>query len=356
MPSADPHASARQASSEPGSWGHASAWAGTNIALVKYWGKRPGSMNLPAAGSLSLTLADLGTRTSVRFLSKAVSPDRPDEIWLNGAPADPAFARRTSLFLDRVRSLAGIDHAAHVVTENTIPTAAGLASSASGFAALATAASRAAGLALSPPELSRLARQGSGSAARSIFGGFVEMAAGTAESGEDAVAHQVLPPESWDLRLVVALTAKGAKAIGSTEAMTHTAATSPFFAAWIESVDHDLADARDALSKRDFGRLGRITERSCLRMHASAMASDPGILYWNPVTVAAIHELRALRSRGVGVYFTIDAGPHVKALCEAENAATVAQALASIPGVLETLIAHPGPGVSVIEQSMGATA
>ncbi|MCG5053557.1 MAG: diphosphomevalonate decarboxylase [Myxococcales bacterium] len=321
------------------------AWAGTNIALVKYWGKRPGALNLPAAGSLSLTLAELGTTTSVRFLP---ATSGQDVVVLNGEPAKPVVAARTSRFLDLVRNRANLTAPAEVITRNTVPTAAGLASSASGFAALALAASRAAGLNLDPPALSRLARQGSGSAARSIFGGFVQMDAGLREDGEDAFAWPLLPPDAWEVRLVVALTARGEKALGSTEAMQHTGSTSPFHEAWIASVPADLRAAHTALERRDLDALGRIAERSCLRMHAAAMAADPGILYWNPVTLGAIEAVKLLRQRGTAAFFTIDAGPHVKVLCRSEDAAQVQAALAEVPGVLETLVARPGEAARVL--------
>ncbi len=218
----------------------ARARAGTNIALVKYWGKRDAALNLPATGSLSLTLAELGTTTEVRFLESAGAAPGDhllgDSVSIDGRPAEAAFATRVSRFLDWCGPRAGLRAPAEVSTVNTVPTAAGLASSASGFAALALAASRAAGLELSPAELSALARQGSGSAARSIFGGFVEMAAGTRADGSDAVAHPLPEAADWPLRLVVALTATGPKAIGSTAAMDRTAATSPYYAAWLASV------------------------------------------------------------------------------------------------------------------------
>ena len=195
----------------------ATARACANIALVKYWGKRPGPFNLPAAGSLSLTLDALVTTTQVAF-----DPDLAgDELVLDGASARPGELARTSEFLDLVRGAAGIATHARVISRNEFPTASGLASSASGFAALALAATRAAGLELPAPELSALARIGSGSAARSIFGGFVEMARGERADGRDAVAaplglREDEPP--WDLRLVVAITAAGEKAEGSTSA------------------------------------------------------------------------------------------------------------------------------------------
>jgi diphosphomevalonate decarboxylase len=307
-----------------------------------------------------LTLDRLGTRTRVAFDGGDGSGDR---VTLDGAPADPKVAARVSAFLDRVRARARIDARATVVTDNSVPTAAGLASSASGFAALALAATRAAGLDLPPGELSALARLGSGSAARSIFGGFVEMARGTRPDGADAIAHPVEPEtagrgqgsasagQAWEVRLVVAITAAGEKAIGSTAAMKRTAQTSPFYAAWVSSVDTDLAAARASIARRDLGALGAVAERSALRMHATAMAADPAILYWNPATLAAIARVWALRqeSPATAAFFTIDAGPHVKVLCGAGEAERVAAALAAVPGVLRTLIAAPGPGARIVE-------
>jgi len=336
------------------------AVAGTNIALVKYWGKRGGALNLPAAGSLSLTLRELATRTTVRF---GATPEPPtmtagasrDRIILNGRDADPKTQRRVGAFLDLVRARAHLDEPAEVVTENSVPTAAGLASSASGFAALALAASRAAGLVLPPEELSALARQGSGSAARSIFGGFAEMRAGTRDDGADAHAVPILNEGAWPLRMVVAVTSEGEKAIGSTEAMQRTAATSPYYRGWIDSVEGDLRDARAAIAERDLPRLGAVAERSALRMHACALAADPPILYWSAATMAAMHTVRDLRAHGKGIaaFFTIDAGPHVKVLCEAAQSAAVASALQATPGVLRTIIASPGPGAHVVQEGAG---
>jgi diphosphomevalonate decarboxylase len=325
--------------------GGAAASAGTNIALVKYWGKRDSALNLPATGSLSLTLAGLGSETEVRFL-----PERPaaagDRVTLDGRPADAGFGARVSRFLDLVRQQSGLALAAEVTTRNSVPTAAGLASSASGFAALALAASRAAGLTLEPAALSALARRGSGSAARSIFGGFVEMSAGERADGSDAVARPLLEPGAWDVRLVVAMTETGPKAIGSTEAMERTARTSPYYQSWLQWVPGDLADARAAISARDLSRLGAVAERSALRMHASAMAADPGIIYWAPATLAAMRAVQELRARGTAAYFTMDAGPHVKVLCSTADADRVCAHLAAVAGVSATLVAAPGPGAA----------
>lgn len=327
----------------------AAARAGTNIALVKYWGKRDSALNLPATGSLSLTLAGLGAETRVRFVDRAGG----DRVLLDGQPADARFAARVSRFLGLVRERAALSLPADVATTNSVPTAAGLASSASGFAALALAASRAAGLRLSPEELSALARRGSGSAARSIFGGFAEMAAGSRPDGADAHARPLLAADAWEVRLVVALTAgAGQKAIGSTEAMDRTAATSPYYPGWISSTERDLVEAREAVLARDLPRLGAIAERSALRMHACAFAADPAIIYWRGTTLEGIHAVLALRASGGALaYFTIDAGPHLKVLCSAAHAPRVAAALAAVPGVERTLVAAPGPGAHLLEEA-----
>ena len=326
------------------------ARAGTNIALVKYWGKRDPSLNLPATGSLSLTLANFGSETTVRFAPDAEAAEGGDRVSLDGAPAEPRFAERVYRFLDLVRSESRVGLPAEVVTRNSVPTAAGLASSAAGFAALALAASRAAGMKLAPPDLSALARQGSGSAARSIFGGFVEMAAGERPDGSDSCAQALLPASAWDVRLLVAITALGPKAISSSEAMESTAKTSPYYAGWLQAVPQDLAAARAAVLAQDLAGLGQVAERSAMRMHACAMAADPPIVYWNGATLAAMETVRRLRAAGTAAFFTIDAGPHVKVLCSAGDAARVEPALAATPGILRTLVLAPGPGAEIVRE------
>jgi diphosphomevalonate decarboxylase len=327
------------------------ARAGTTIALVKYWGKRDAVLNLPAAGSLSLTLANLGSETTVRFAADAGDAGGRDRVLFAGAPAEPKFAARVQRFLDLVRSRAGIQLPAEVATTNTVPTAAGLASSAAGFAALALAASRAAGLHLSAAELSELARRGSGSAARSIFGGFVEMSAGTRTDGADAVARDLLDENAWDVRLCVAITADGEKAIGSTAAMERTALTSPYYQGWLAGVPLDLDQARAAVAALDLTALGLVAERSALRMHACAMAADPHILYWNPATVAAMSTVKSLRTAGTPAFFTIDAGPHVKVLCHTADAPCIEAALAATPGVMRVLVLAPGQGAHIVSEN-----
>jgi diphosphomevalonate decarboxylase len=315
------------------------AKANTNIALVKYWGKRDAALNLPAVGSLSLTLDGLSTRTSVVF-----GKSDADTLQLNGAPADARAVGRISKFLDLVRERAGIAERAAVESSNDFPTAAGLASSASAFAALAVAATRAAGLSLSDRELSILARRGSGSAARSIFGGFVEMHRGDNADGSDSFAEPIAT--DWDVRLVIAATTQGPKSTLSTDGMRHTAETSPYYDAWVKMSERDLATARDAIARRDLQALGEVTEASCLSMHASAMAARPAVLYFIGATIEGYRTIQELRKSGIPAWFTCDAGPHVKALTDAANAHKVEEALARLG---KTWICRPGPRAEVVE-------
>ena len=322
----------------------ATARACSNIALVKYWGKRDAALNLPAAGSLSLTLAGLVTETTVELSERLVA----DSLVLNSVSVDP---RRTTQFLDLIRKRAGITTRARVTSTNDFPTASGLASSASGYAALAVAAAAAAGLDLSPLDLSLLARRGSGSAARSIFGGLVRMHAG--DRDEDAYAEPLAWPLVDRVRMVIAVVGGGVpKAHGSTSAMDHTAATSPYYAAWRdEVVPRDLAAATAALVALDLAALGEVAEANALAMHASAIAARPAVLYWQPATIALLAEVRALRARGVVAWATIDAGPHVKVLTTADDARVVAAAVREVDGVTSVITSAAGAGATLVTRA-----
>lgn len=319
------------------------ATAHSNIALVKYWGKRDPALNLPAAGSLSLALGGLTTTTTVRRTT-----DDRDLLVLDGSRADPAATSRVSAFVDLVRAMASSDDRVAIETRNDFPTAAGLASSASGFAALALAATRAFGVQLDDDAISALARRGSGSAARSIPGGWAVMNAGQRDDGADAFATELAGPDHWDLRCVVMVTAAGEKRIGSTDGMNHTMRTSAFYSAWVDSVPLDLEEGRRAVLDRDFERLTTVAERSALRMHASALAADPGVLYWNGSTVELIHRVRDARRSGTPVFFTIDAGPHVKAFCPADAVDAVVD-LADDSSV-DVIVSGPGGGATLVSE------
>ncbi len=322
----------------------ATAYAHTNIALVKYWGKRLGAapgLNLPAVGSLSLTLDRFGTETTVELV------DDDDDIFvLDNHVVSPQEARKVSAFLDRVRALAGSARRARVTSRNDVPTAAGLASSASAFAALAQASTSAFGLGLEERSLSRLARQGSGSAARSIFGGFVVLHRGERDDGHDCFAEPLDAP-TFAARLVVVRCGVGKKDTGSTDGMEHTASTSPYFEAWVMTHESDLRAARAALAAGDLPRLGEVMEHSTLKMHATTLAAQPGFFYFLPTTIAVLLAVRGLRARGTGAWATMDAGPHVKVLCAQADVDAVVAALSQVNGVVGIDVAGPGPGVEV---------
>lgn len=321
------------------------ARACANIALVKYWGKRDAELNLPAAGSLSLTLGALVTQTSVRF-DVALAQD---SMLLDGRPAASKELARTSQWLDLIRRRAGMQLRAHIDSHNHFPTASGLASSASGFAALAVAAAAAAGLALSLRELSILARQGSGSAARSLFADFVRMHAGQLADGSDAFAEPIVSELAANVRMVICVVGGGTpKTHGSRDAMDHTAATSPLYRAWVDCVPADLRTAEQALRDGDLFQLGALTEANALAMHASAMAARPAVIYWQPATLALLHRVRELRADGLPGWATMDAGPHVKVLTDAANADALAAALRLVPGVTDVIISSAGPGATVV--------
>ncbi|HEX5962024.1 MAG TPA: diphosphomevalonate decarboxylase [Rhodanobacteraceae bacterium] len=321
----------------------ATAQAQPNIALVKYWGKRDDALNLPAAGSLSITLDGLHTRTSVQF-DPALTQD---DIVLNGE-RDRGQTLKLGAFLDLFRERAGVTTRARMESCNDFPTGAGLASSASGFAALAVACDHALGLGLDARELSRLARRGSGSAARSIFGGFVEMAAGMREDGTDAFAAPLLGAAAWPLKVVIAITTREAKATGSRAGMAASQRTSPYYRDWVATVPHDLSVARAAVKARDFDKLAEVSEASCLAMHAVMLATRPALIYWNGATLDCIQRIRALQVAGTRVFYTVDAGPQVKAVCPPEAVAQVAGALQQARGVEEVLVSGLGAGARIV--------
>jgi diphosphomevalonate decarboxylase len=322
----------------------ARARARANIALVKYWGKANRQLNTPAVGSISITLDALWSDTDVCF-DAAFSAD---ELDLNGKGSSGQIAR-VSTFLDLLRERAGVTLRARVISHNNFPTGAGLASSASGFAALAAAASAALGLTLDARELSIIARQGSGSAARSIFGGYVEMHAGSAADGRDSFAEPLHDADHWPLNVVIALTALGEKKVGSGSGMNRSAESSPYYGSWVGTSPADLDIARHAIAARDFEKLAEVSEHSCLKMHAAAMAAQPPLLYWNAATVDGINAVRELRAGGVPVFFTIDAGPQLKAVCEPSACAEVTAALDSLSGVLSTTVSDLGPGIEWLD-------
>lgn len=316
------------------------AIAHSNIALAKYWGKRDIERNLPDVPSLSLTLEALSTHTRVRFAPEASA----DQVELNGAPAEPGARDKVTALLDRVRAEARHELRAEVTSHNDFPTASGLASSASGFAALALAALGAAGLSWPRSAVSALARASSVSAARSLFGGFVTLEAGAAHA-------EPLEADTARLRMVIAVTHTGPKKVGSTNGMLHTQRTSPYYEAWRSAAPHIYSDLRGALLRGDFEQVGIAMEHSTLCMHASMLAATPGLSYWSPSTLTAMDAVRELRARGTFAYFTMDAGPHVKVLTLAEHADDVRRGLETLPGVHQVIVSGAGGGARIVEES-----
>lgn len=291
--------------------------APSNIALVKYWGKRDTSLNLPVTSSLSISLGQLGTTTEI------APKDGPDEVVLNGLPVPPetGFARRLRDYLDLFRPAPGAGY--RVVTVNTIPTAAGLASSASGYAALVMALDDLHGWGLLPEQRSILARLGSGSASRSVYHGFAEWHAGAREDGMDSLATRL--DAAWpDLRIGLVKISVEEKAVSSRDAMKGTVETSLLYKVWPEQVARDLAAVHAAIAQRDFGLLGRTAENNALAMHATALAGWPPVLFWKAESVAAMHRVWRLRAAGVPVFFTMDAGPNLKLIADQQNVREIA--------------------------------
>ncbi len=313
----------------------ATAIALPNIALIKYWGDRDPRLRLPSTGSISMNLAGLYTRTSVSFDPAF----QTDALTLNDRLLKGQALSRVCALLSQVRQLAGLRHYAQVISENNFPMGAGIASSASAFAALALAASSAAGLELNQKQLSRLARAGSGSACRSVPGGFVEWQVGVGD--DDSYAFSIAPPEHWALADCIAMISQEHKDVGSREGHV-LAASSPLQAARIADTPRRLSNCRRAILERDFAALADISEMDCHQMHAVMQTSTPRLVYWQPATLAVMQAVVAWRKSGLPVFFTIDAGPNVHVICLADEVLRVEALLRQIPGVQDVLTALPG--------------
>lgn len=317
------------------------ALAHPNIAFIKYWGNRDHSLRLPANGSISMNLDGLTTHTQVYF-----SPEKPeDSLELNGIPETGAALHRLSGFLDHVRRLAGMEMKAAVVSENNFPTGTGIASSASAYAALSLAACRAAGLELDEAALSRLARLGSGSAARSIPAGFVELYTG--DTDQESYAVSIAPPEHWEIVDMVCVVTEAHKTTGST-AGHRLADTSPLQPARIGDTPRRLALCRQAILKRDFEQFAAVTELDSNMMHAVMQTSQPVLMYWTPTTVEIMQSVSAWRQGGLPVCYTIDAGPNVHVLAESASAEEIKLRLAALQGVKKVLQAVPGASARLV--------
>ncbi|WP_200411701.1 diphosphomevalonate decarboxylase [Virgibacillus salexigens] len=322
----------------------ATAKAHTNIALIKYWGKRNEPIILPTNNSLSLTLDGYFTTTSVEFDETLTK----DQFILDEQVVTGEQYERVASFLDIIRKLAGKQLYASITSKNEVPTAAGFASSASGFAALAAAGTKAIGLGLSNMELSRLTRQGSGSACRSIYGGFAEWQMGKKENGSDSYAIPIASAEHWDIRVAAVVLSSTKKKVSSRAGMKRTVETSPFFQGWLDSIPQDLTTIKEGIRHRDFQKVGEIAEANCLKMHATTLGANPPFTYWHDTTIAVMQKIQEMRTQNIPVYFTIDAGPNVKVLYLPEYEKIVEETLRSLSGVADIRLSKPGQGVTYL--------
>ena len=301
-----------------------------NIALVKYWGKQNKVFNHPASPSLSITLDSLITKTKV-------STSTETRLLLNGKGNEDL---KMAKFLDLFREKFELPPVS-VETDNNFPTSAGLASSASGFAALVTALNEHFQLGLSFSTLSEWARRGSASAARSIFGGFVTL------QGPNWRAEQLVEEPHWDLGICIIVVNEGRKKISSTTGMKTSEATSPFYSEWIKSADLDFEIAKKAIIERDFVTLSEVSEQNCLKMHSVMHTSQPAISYWAPGTVSAMELVREIRNTGTPAFFTMDAGPQVKVIYPKQCRTTIQKSLEELKNV-RLIWASIGPGAHLI--------
>ncbi|MFN8441835.1 MAG: diphosphomevalonate decarboxylase [Caldilineaceae bacterium] len=321
---------------------------GSNIAFIKYWGVADASLNIPLNNSISMTLAAAHTTTTVLWDSEKQL--ETDQFEVDGAPLLGDGANRLVRHLDRIRHLAGIGDHARVVSRNNFPMASGIASSASGFAALTVAACTALGLSLDATQLSAIARRGSGSASRSLFGGFVEWEQGTDDA--NSVAHQLFPPDHWQLCDVVAIVSGAAKSVSS-EVGHSLAATSPLNRARVEALPKALDEVRIAIQSRDIQRLGPVIEQDALAMHGVMMTSTPSLLYWQPGTLEILQAVRRWRTQDkLPVYFTIDAGPNVHLICEESVTENVESRLRNLSNVKQVITSTPGPGPQLLTEHL----
>lgn len=322
-----------------------SAVANSNIAFVKYWGKRDTQLMTPMNSSISMTMDGLQTHTTIEF-----AKDLGNDVLLNGKKEDGKSLEKIVTHIQRIKALASSDLPFRMESENNFPTAAGLASSASGFAALTVAAADALGLELDGRQLSILSRQGSGSSCRSIFGGYVEWHAG--DSSESSYAEQIADEDYFEIRNLIAIVDAAEKKISSRAGMATTVENCPLYGARLDAVQQTLKDMRRGILEKDFSLTGATTEFDMYLMHATMMTTRPALLYWAPGTVSILRAVGDWRNEGLEAYCTIDAGPNVHVLTLPENQREVEKRLGGIQGVSDIIKTRPGKGAQVVKEGL----
>ena len=322
----------------------ASAVAPSNIAFIKYWGKKDEVLRLPENGSISMNLSNLLTTTTVEFSSNYSE----DSITINGIQEENE-GNRAIAHLDRIRSLAKISDKAKVVTINNFPTGTGLSSSASGFAALTVAGAKAAGLDLSEKELSILARQGSGSACRSIPNGFVEWLDG--DTSETSYATSLCPENYWGIADVVAVVSKNKKEVSTTEGQK-LVGSSPFFKVRLENIKSKIELIKKYMQEKNFTAFGELLEAEALELHAIMLTSKPSLIYLLPGSLKIMHLVKKWRAEGLEVYFTVNTGQDIHLICQKKDVQALVQKLSEVEEVSKTIINDPAKGAHIIENHL----
>lgn len=328
----------------------ASSKANSNIALIKYWGKRDKKLILPQNSSVSMTLDSMGVHTTVEFDEKY---DKDIVIINDQELPEGEGKKEVTDALDAIRERGKSQLKAKVLSKSNFPIGAGLASSAAGLAALALAGTKALGLDLDSRELSIMARRCSGSASRSVDGGFVQWIRGEQEDGLDSYGKQLFPEDHWpEFRMVVAITSLAEKKIKSRAGMSKTVDNCPYYNCWLNTIDEDIEKVKDGLARKDFTLVGRTAEENCMKMHALMITTKPSIIYWNPATMRILHSVMEWRDDGLESYFTIDAGPQVKIICLEKDLKTIKEKLKGIEGIEDVVICKPGKGAELTEDHL----
>lgn len=318
------------------------AKAYSNIALVKYWGKKDEELIIPYNGSISLTLKEFYTITEV----EKIYSDQ-DEFYLNDVLQDDKETKKISKFIDLFRQKSKNYQRVRVSSKNYFPTAAGLASSASGYAALAGALNSLFEINLDKRELSKMARKGSGSATRSIFGGIVEWVAG---EDDDTSFAQKIDEADWDIGMIAVILNDKKKKVLSRVGMSQTVKTCPFYPQWVDSAKEDLKNIKSAIADRDLKRVGEIAESSSLKMHATMMSTQPSIIYFEEKTISVIKLVKQMREEGILAYFTMDAGPNIKIITNSQYKDTIIERLNSILGADKIVYSEVGHDLEIMEE------
>lgn len=322
----------------------ATAIAPSNIAFIKYWGKKDEILRLPENGSISMNLSNLQTTTTVEFNKDF----KEDSIVINDIKEESEGSRAIK-HLDRIRKIAKINYKARVVTKNNFPTGTGLSSSASGFAALTVAGAKAAGLDLSEKELSILARQGSGSACRSIPDGFVEWLDG--DTSDTSYGISLYPESYWDIVDVVVVVSKNKKEVSTTEGQK-LAKSSPFFPVRLARIKEKIRLIKQYLQKKDFKNFGELLEAEALELHAIMLTSTLSLIYWLPGTLRVMHFVKKWRTDGLEVYFTVNTGQDIHLICQKKDVAEVVGRAEAISEVQKTIVNYCSKGVHLIDDNL----